>query len=71
MTTLVLPNVDWEKCDGCGECVAGCPTGAVELVNGRATIVRPEICSYCAECEGRCPKGAIACPFEIVFEVGL
>ncbi len=68
MTTLVLPKVDLAKCSGCGECVVGCPTRAVELVGGHAVIVRPADCSYCAECEGRCPEGAIACPFEIVFE---
>lgn len=67
--TLVLPNIDLDKCGGCAECVAGCPAKAVAMVEGRAAIVRPEECSYCAECEGLCPKGAITCPFEIVFEV--
>jgi MinD superfamily P-loop ATPase len=68
-TTTVLPRIDLSLCGGCGECVTGCPTKAVAMVEGRATIVKPEACSYCAECEGLCPKGAIACPFEIVFEV--
>jgi len=64
----LLPNIDRDKCGGCGECVLGCPTKAVEMVDGQAVIVRPEDCNYCAECEGLCPKGAISCPFEIVFE---
>lgn len=68
-TTTVLPRIDYAKCGGCAECVSGCPTGAVALVDGRAVIVHPERCSYCAECEGLCPKGAITCPFEIVYEV--
>lgn len=45
-----------------------CPTGALDLVEGRAAIVRPECCSYCSDCEELCPKGAIACPFEVVFQ---
>jgi NAD-dependent dihydropyrimidine dehydrogenase PreA subunit len=62
----VLPILDQERCQGCGDCVASCPTGAVALVEGRAAIVRPDDCNYCAECEALCPRQAISCPFEIV-----
>lgn len=63
----VLPIIDISLCEGCGECQIGCPTGAVEMVDGRAVIVRPDDCNYCAECEALCPRQAISCPFEIVF----
>ncbi len=63
----VLPQIDLSRCTGCGDCVAGCPTGAVKLVEGWPTIVRPEACDYCAQCEALCPEGAVSCPFEIVF----
>lgn len=59
------PEIDIEKCAGCGDCVEWCPTGAVKLVNGKATLVG-EKCNYCTECETLCPSGAIHCPFEIV-----
>ncbi|MCL4465996.1 MAG: 4Fe-4S dicluster domain-containing protein [Chloroflexi bacterium] len=62
----VLPILDGERCQGCGDCVAGCPTGAVALVEGRAAIVHPDDCNYCADCETLCPRQAISCPFEIV-----
>jgi formate hydrogenlyase subunit 6/NADH:ubiquinone oxidoreductase subunit I len=64
----ILPRINGGLCTGCGKCVDVCPTGALDLVEGRATIVRPELCSYCSDCEELCSKEAIACPFEVVFE---
>ncbi|MBI2857295.1 MAG: 4Fe-4S binding protein [Chloroflexi bacterium] len=66
--TAVVPQVDSDKCGGCGDCVQLCPAHAVGLVGGKAVIVRPEDCDYCADCEGFCPSSAINCPFEIVLE---
>jgi NAD-dependent dihydropyrimidine dehydrogenase PreA subunit len=65
-----LPEIDSEKCTGCGRCVEECPTGAVELVEGLAVIVRPDDCNYCTDCEPICPHGAIRCPFEIILAPG-
>lgn len=65
---LAVPEVNPEKCEGCGDCVKLCPGQAVALVLGKATVVRPENCDYCAECEAFCPSSAVRCPFEIVIE---
>ncbi len=62
----VIPEIDPDKCNGCGDCIEQCPVGIVTLVNGKATIVRPQDCNYCTDCETLCPSGAIRCPFEIV-----
>jgi len=62
----VLPLINEEICTGCGKCVEACPSGALDLVEGHAAIVRPELCSYCGDCEELCPKGAIARPFEVI-----
>ena len=62
----LVPEIDLEKCIGCGDCVEWCPAHAVALVDGKAAIERPENCNYCAECESFCPSGAIRCPFDIV-----
>ncbi|MBI2287799.1 MAG: 4Fe-4S binding protein [Chloroflexi bacterium] len=64
--TIVIPEVDLGKCNGCGDCVELCPAGIVAVVNGKATIVRPEDCDYCTDCETFCSSGAIKCPFEII-----
>ena len=60
------PEVNLDICTGCGDCVSFCPTGAVALVNGKVSVVKPEACTYCTECEALCPQGAIRCPFEII-----
>ncbi|MDP3880426.1 MAG: 4Fe-4S dicluster domain-containing protein [Dehalococcoidales bacterium] len=63
---IAIPEIDLERCNGCGDCVQLCPSGIVTLVNGKAVIVKPEDCDYCAECEALCTSGAIRCPFEII-----
>jgi NAD-dependent dihydropyrimidine dehydrogenase PreA subunit len=61
-----LPIIYIDRCDGCGDCVKVCPSRALELVAGFATLVTPDNCAYCADCEEHCPQRAIALPYEIV-----
>ncbi len=63
----IPPSILADLCTGCGDCVATCPTGALELVDGKARLVRLADCAYCGDCEMLCPQGAIALSFEIVF----
>ncbi|MFC2020279.1 ATP-binding protein [Chloroflexota bacterium] len=63
---MPVPEINLEICTGCGDCVEFCPSGTVALVNGKASIVRPEECNYCSDCETFCPSKAIRCPFEII-----
>ena len=65
----VVPEISEDVCDGCGDCVDACHASAVELINNKAKIVRPEDCDYCAECEEICPSDAISCYFDIVLGV--
>jgi NAD-dependent dihydropyrimidine dehydrogenase PreA subunit len=62
----ITPNIDQERCTGCGDCVTACPAGALALERGHAVMVHPADCQYCGDCEELCSFGAIARPFEII-----
>ena len=46
------------SCIGCGACAAVCPTGAVAVENGKATLDRT-LCHLCGACATACPTGAL------------
>lgn len=48
---------DW--CLGCGACVRACPNKALEIVNGKASVVHRERCVFCGYCGASCPEFAI------------
>jgi ferredoxin len=47
-----------ECCDGCGACIEVCPTGALYLVDGKATV-DGTLCRDCQVCIAACPTEAI------------
>ncbi len=52
-------TVDIEKCDGCATCVDVCPSEAIKVVDGKATISEDD-CADCGACESECPNGSIS-----------
>lgn len=50
----ILPDV----CIGCSHCMRACPTEALRLVNGKATLIASR-CIDCGECHRVCPTHAI------------
>lgn len=52
-------EIDEEKCNGCGICVAACHEGAIGMVNGKAKLLRDDYCDGLGDCLPTCPTGAI------------
>ena len=52
-------RIDEEKCNGCGLCANVCHEGAIEMVNGKAKLVRENFCDGFGDCLPGCPTGAI------------
>jgi len=52
-------EIDRELCNGCGLCVDACHEGAIELIDGKATLISEEYCDGLGNCLPECPTGAI------------
>ena len=52
-------HIDEEKCNGCGLCAAACHEGAIDIVDGKAKLVRENFCDGFGDCLPGCPTGAI------------
>lgn len=47
-----------DKCDGCGECADVCPMNAIDIVEGKISVLTTH-CVACALCSDICPLDAI------------
>jgi len=54
-----IVRIDEERCTGCGVCVAPCAEGAIQIIDGKAKVVREELCDGAGFCIGVCPEGAL------------
>ena len=37
-------KIDKEKCNGCGACASACHEGAIDIIDGKAELVREHFC---------------------------
>lgn len=52
-------EIDESKCNGCGLCAKACHEGAIELVDGKARLMREHFCDGLGDCLPACPADAI------------
>jgi ferredoxin len=52
-------KIDEDKCNGCGLCIPSCPEGALQIINGKAKLVKDNFCDGLGACLGECPQHAM------------
>lgn len=52
-------EIDEERCDGCGQCVIACAEGAIEIIDGKARLIKDSYCDGLGACLGECPQDAL------------
>ena len=53
-------KIDEEKCNGCGLCADACHEGAIDIVDGKAKLMRENYCDGLGDCLPACPVNAIS-----------
>lgn len=53
-------KIDKEKCNGCGACASACHEGAIEMIDGKARLMREDYCDGLGDCLPACPADAIS-----------
>jgi ferredoxin len=54
-----IVNIDEALCNGCGVCIPKCAEGALQIINGKAKLVKDTYCDGLGACLGQCPQNAI------------
>jgi len=60
MARRQIIKIDEDRCDGCGLCVPSCAEGAIQIVDGKARLVRDDFCDGLGACLGECPNDALS-----------
>lgn len=60
MVVRKIVHIDEELCNGCGDCIPNCAEGALQIVDGKAKIVKDLYCDGLGACLGHCPQSAIS-----------
>ena len=52
-------QIDEELCNGCGACANACHEGAIQMIDGKAKLIRDDYCDGLGDCLPACPMDAI------------
>ncbi|MCH5212661.1 MAG: 4Fe-4S binding protein [Oscillospiraceae bacterium] len=53
-------KIDENMCNGCGICASACHEGAIDIVDGKAKLMREDYCDGLGDCLSECPMDAIS-----------
>jgi NADH-quinone oxidoreductase subunit F len=56
---LLKPEINEERCKGCGLCIKSCPTGAITGEKKKPHHIDPELCIKCGACATACKLHAV------------
>ena len=59
MVKRKIIKIDESLCDGCALCIPSCPEGALQIIDGKAKLVKESFCDGLGACLGDCPRGAL------------
>ncbi len=60
MAEREIITIDEEKCTGCGDCIPGCPEGALQIIDDKVRLISDLFCDGLGACIGECPEEAIS-----------
>ena len=59
MARRKIIKIDEDRCTGCGLCIPSCTEAAIQIVDGKARLVKDIYCDGLGACLGHCPENAI------------
>ncbi len=59
MAVRKIIKINEDKCNGCGLCITNCAEGALQIIDGKARVVKDSFCDGLGACIGHCPEGAL------------
>ncbi|MDO9534882.1 MAG: 4Fe-4S binding protein [Bacillota bacterium] len=61
--TFMIPEIDKEKCTGCGICEDACPGKCISINSDDVAVIEPFYCENCGICCEVCPEEAAQLPW--------